>query len=212
MRKLLILTLCLMLFIPTVIYAQKQQTTTQSGKLYGDKFIYDMKSKLLKVEGNVRVELKDGPKIWGNKLDFDQDKQIMIVPGVVRVEMEKLKITGTDMEAELNNNRIVIKKDVKILSLDEKGNISATITCSKLDYNTNTKEAKVEQVTVEQEGTKASANSGIFLIDKEEFRLTGNVIISREDITLKSNEAVLNTKTQVLEATGSVEAEFQVKE
>jgi lipopolysaccharide assembly outer membrane protein LptD (OstA) len=170
-----------------------------------------MKSKLLRVEGNVRVELKDGPKIWGNKLDFDQDKQIMVVPGAVRVEMEKLKITGTDMEAALNNNKIVIKKDVKILSLDEKGNVSATITCSKLDYNTNTKEAKVEQVTVEQEGTKASANSGIFLIDKEEFRLTGNVIISREDITLKSSEAVLNTKTQVLEATGSVEAEFQVK-
>ncbi|MGC8971968.1 MAG: LptA/OstA family protein [bacterium] len=212
MRKLVILALCLLLLVPTIIYAQKQQTTTQSGKLYGDKFIYDMKTKMLKVEGNVRVELKDGPKIWGSKLDFDQDKQIMVIPGSVRVEMEKLKITGTDMEAALNNNRIVIKKDVKILSLDEKGNVSATINCSKLDYNTNTKEAKVEQVTVEQEGTKASANSGIFLIDKEEFRLTGNVIITREDITLKSNEAVLNTKTQVLEATGAVEAEFKVKE
>lgn len=212
MHKLIVLTLCLLLIVPTVIYAQKQQATTQSGKLYGDKFVYDMKSKMLKVEGNVRVELKDGPKIWGSKLDFDQDKQIMVIPGSVRVEMEKLKITGTDMEAALNNNRIVIKKDVKILSLDEKGNVSATINCSKLDYNTNTKEAKVEQVTVEQEGTKASANSGIFLIDKEEFRLTGNVVITREDIILKSNEAVLNTKTQILEATGAVEAEFKVKE
>lgn len=212
MRKLLILMLCLIMLTPTIIYAQKQQTTTQSGKLYGDRFIYDMKTKLLKVEGNVRVELKDGPKIWGNKLDFDQDKQIMVIPGVVRVEMERLKITGTDMEALLNNNRIVIKKDVKILSLDEKGNVSATVNCSKLDYNTNTKEAKVEQVTVEQEGTKATANSGIFLIDKDEFRLVGNVVILREDITLKSNEAILNTKNQVLEAIGSVEAEFQVKE
>ncbi|MBC7319253.1 LPS export ABC transporter periplasmic protein LptC [bacterium] len=212
MRKLLILMLCLIMLTPTIIYAQKQQTTTQSGKLYGDRFIYDMKTKLLKVEGNVRVELKDGPKIWGNKLDFDQDKQIMVIPGVVRVEMERLKITGTDMEALLNNNRIVIKKDVKILSLDEKGNVSATVNCSKLDYNTNIKEAKVEQVTVEQEGTKATANSGIFLIDKDEFRLVGNVVILREDITLKSNEAILNTKNQVLEAIGSVEAEFQVKE
>lgn len=212
MHKLIVLILCLLLIVPTVIYAQKQQTTTQSGKLYGDKFIYDMKTKMLKVEGNVRVELKDGPKIWGSRLDFDQDKQIMVIPGSVRVEMERLKITGTDMEAALNNNSIVIKKDVKILSLDEKGNVSATINCSKLDYNTNTKEAKVDQVTVEQEGTKASASSGIFLIDKEEFRLSGNVVITREDIILKSNEAVLNTKTQVLEATGAVEAEFKVKE
>lgn len=212
MRKLLVLILCLMMLTPTMTYAQKQQTTTQSGKLYGDRFIYDMKTKLLKVEGNVRVELKDGPKIWGSRLEFDQDKQTMVVPGAVRVEMERLRITGTDMEAALNNNRIVIKKDVKILSLDEKGNVSATVNCSKLDYNTNTKEAKVEQVTVEQEGTKATANSGIFLIDKDEFRLTGNVVILREDITLKSNEAILNTKSQVLEAIGSVEAEFQVKE
>ncbi len=212
MRKLLILGLCLLIFIPTVIYAQKQQTTTQSGKLYGDKFIYDMKTKLLKVEGNVRIELKDGPKIWGSRLDFDQDKQTMVIPGAVRVEMEKLKITGMDLEAALKNNRIVIKKDVKILSLDEKGNVSATVNCNKLDYNTNTKEARVEQVTVEQEGTKATANSGIFLIDKDEFRLTGNVVIAREDITLKSNEAILNTKNQTLEAIGSVEAEFQVKE
>ncbi|MCX7795209.1 MAG: LPS export ABC transporter periplasmic protein LptC [bacterium] len=212
MRKLLILVLCLLMFTPTIIYAQRQQTTTQSGKLYGDKFVYDMKTKLLKVEGNVRVELKDGPKIWGSRLDFDQDKQTMVVPGAVRVEMERLRITGTDMEAALKNNRIVIKKDVKILSLDEKGNVSATVNCSRLDYNTNTKEAKVEQVTVEQEGTKATANSGIFLIDKDEFRLSGSVVITREDITLKSNEAILNTKNQVLEAIGSVEAEFQVKE
>lgn len=212
MRKLLILVLCLLIFTPTIIYAQRQETTTQSGKLYGDKFTYDMKTKLLKVEGNVRVELKDGPKIWGSRLDFDQDKQTMVIPGAVRVEMERLRITGTDMEAALKNNRILIKKDVKILSLDEKGNVSATVNCSRLDYNTNTKEARVEQVTVEQEGTKATANSGIFLIDKEEFRLTGSVVITREDITLKSNEAILNIKNQILEAIGSVEAEFQVKE
>ncbi|HON73203.1 MAG TPA: LPS export ABC transporter periplasmic protein LptC, partial [bacterium] len=197
---------------PTFIYAQKQEATTQGGKLYGDKFIYDMKTKLLKVEGNVRVELKDGPKISGNKLEFNQDKQLMVMPGVINLEMEGVKITGTDMDADLNNNRILLKKDVKILTLDEQGKTSATINCSKLDYNTNTKEAKVEQVSLAQDGTNATANSGIFLLDKDEFRLTGNVVILREDLTLKSNEAVLNTKSQVLEATGSVEAEFQVKQ
>lgn len=212
MRRLFVLILCLMLIIPTGIYAQKQETTTQGGKLYGDKFVYDMKTKILKVEGNVRVELKDGPKIWGDRLEFNQDKQSMVIPGSVRVEMEKVKITGTDMDADLNNNRILLKKDVKILTLDEKGNVSATVNCSKLDYNTNTKEAKVEQVSLEQEGTKATANSGIFLLNKDEFRLVGNVIILREDLTLKSNEAILNTKDQVLEAVGSVEAEFQVKQ
>jgi lipopolysaccharide assembly outer membrane protein LptD (OstA) len=194
-----------------MLYGQKQ-ISTQSGKLYGDKLVYDMKTKLLKVEGNVRVELKDGPKIWGNSLDFSQDKQTMVMPGPVRVEMEKVKITGTDMQADLNNNRIILNKDVKILTLDDKGKTTATINCSKLDYNTNTKEAKVEQVSLEQEGTKATADSGTFLLDKNQFRLTGNVVILREDLTLKSTDAVLNTDTQVLEATGSVDVEFQVKQ
>jgi len=202
----------LILIAPTFIYAQKQEATTQGGKLYGDKFVYDMKTKLLKVEGNVRVELKDGPKIFGSKLEFNQDKQLMVMPGVINLEMEGVKITGTDMDADLNNNRILLKKDVKILTLDEQGNTSATINCNKLDYSTSTKEAKVEQVSLVQDGTNATANSGIFLLDKDEFRLTGNVVILREDLTLKSNEAVLNTKSQVLEATGSVEAEFQVKQ
>jgi lipopolysaccharide assembly outer membrane protein LptD (OstA) len=202
----------LILIAPTFIYAQKQEASTQGGKLYGDKFIYDMKTKLLKVEGNVRVELKDGPKISGNKLEFNQDKQLMVMPGVINLEMEGVKITGTDMDADLNNNRILLKKDVKILTLDEQGKTSATINCSKLDYNTNTKEAKVEQVSLVQDGTNATANSGVFLLDKNEFRLTGNVVILREDLTLKSSEAVLNTKSQVLEAVGSVEAEFQVKQ
>jgi lipopolysaccharide assembly outer membrane protein LptD (OstA) len=166
----------------------------------------------LKVEGNVRVELKDGPKISGNKLEFNQDKQLMVMPGVINLEMEGVKITGTDMDADLNNNRILLKKDVKILTLDEQGKTSATINCSKLDYNTNTKEAKVEQVSLVQDGTNATANSGVFFLDKNEFRLTGNVVILREDLTLKSSEAVLNTKSQVLEAVGSVEAEFQVKQ
>ncbi|HHV80873.1 MAG TPA: LPS export ABC transporter periplasmic protein LptC [bacterium] len=212
MRRLFIFTLCLILIAPTFIYAQKQEASTQGGKLYGDKFIYDMKTKLLKVEGNVRVELKDGPKISGNKLEFNQDKQLMVMPGVINLEMEGVKITGTDMDADLNNNRILLKKDVKILTLDEQGKTSATINCSKLDYNTNTKEAKVEQVSLVQDGTNATANSGVFLLDKNEFRLTGNVVILREDLTLKSSEAVLNTKSQVLEAVGSVEAEFQVKQ
>ena len=212
MRRLFIFTLCLILTAPTFIYAQKQEASTQGGKLYGDKFIYDMKTKLLKVEGNVRVELKDGPKISGNKLEFNQDKQLMVMPGVINLEMEGVKITGTDMDADLNNNRILLKKDVKILTLDEQGKTSATINCNKLDYSTSTKEAKVEQVSLVQDGTNATANSGIFLLDKDEFRLTGNVVILREDLTLKSNEAVLNTKSQVLEATGSVEAEFQVKQ
>jgi len=211
MRKVLILTLCILLVIPTVSYAQKQ-VSTQSGKLYGDKLHYDMKTKLLKVEGNVRVELKDGPKIWGSSIDFNQDKQIMVIPGAVRVEMEKVKITGVDMQAELNNNRIILNKDVKILTLDDKGKVTATINCSKLDYNTNTKEAKVEQVNLEQEATKATADSGIFLLDKNQFKLTGNVVILREDLTLKSTEAILNTETQVLEATGAVDVEFQVKQ
>jgi lipopolysaccharide assembly outer membrane protein LptD (OstA) len=202
----------LILIAPTFIYAQKQEASTQGGKLYGDKFIYDMKTKLLKVEGNVRVELKDGPKISGNKLEFNQDKQLMVMPGVINLEMEGVKITGTDMDADLNNNRILLKKDVKILTLDEQGKTSATINCSKLDYNTNTKEAKVEQVSLVQDGTNATANSGVFFLDKNEFRLTGNVVILREDLTLKSSEAVLNTKSQVLEAVGSVEAEFQVKQ
>ncbi|HOK30389.1 MAG TPA: LPS export ABC transporter periplasmic protein LptC [bacterium] len=212
MRRLFIFTLCLILTAPTFIYAQKQEASTQGGKLYGDKFIYDMKTKLLKVEGNVRVELKDGPKISGNKLEFNQDKQLMVMPGVINLEMEGVKITGTDMDADLNNNRILLKKDVKILTLDEQGKTSATINCSKLDYNTNTKEAKVEQVSLVQDGTNATANSGVFFLDKNEFRLTGNVVILREDLTLKSSEAVLNTKSQVLEAVGSVEAEFQVKQ
>ncbi|HPC78561.1 MAG TPA: LPS export ABC transporter periplasmic protein LptC [bacterium] len=212
MRRLFIFTLCLILIAPTFIYAQKQEASTQGGKLYGDKFIYDMKTKLLKVEGNVRVELKDGPKISGNKLEFNQDKQLMVMPGVINLEMEGVKITGTDMDADLNNNRILLKKDVKILTLDEQGKTSATINCSKLDYNTNTKEAKVEQVSLVQDGTNATANSGVFFLDKNEFRLTGNVVILREDLTLKSSEAVLNTKSQVLEAVGSVEAEFQVKQ
>jgi len=211
MRKIFILTLCLLFIIPVMLYGQKQ-ISTQSGKLYGDKLVYDMKTKLLKVEGNVRVELKDGPKIWGNSLDFSQDKQTMVMPGPVRVEMEKVKITGTDMQADLNNNRIILNKDVKILTLDDKGKTTATINCSKLDYNTNTKEAKVEQVSLEQEGTKATADSGTFLLDKNQFRLTGNVVILREDLTLKSTDAVLNTDTQVLEATGSVDVEFQVKQ
>lgn len=211
-KVVLVLILCLVLVVPIVSYAQKQETTTQSGKLYGDKFIYDMKTKILKVEGNVRVELKDGPKIWGSKLEFNQDKQSMVIPGSVKVEMEKVKITGTDMDADLNNNRIILKKDVKIVTMDEKGNTSATINCDKLDYNTRNKEAKVEKVTLEQEGTKANADSGIFLLDKEEFRLIGNVVIVREDLILKSSEAILNTKDQVLEAIGSVEAEFEVKQ
>lgn len=212
MRRLFIFTLCLILTAPTFIYAQKQEASTQGGKLYGDKFIYDMKTKLLKVEGNVRVELKDGPKISGNKLEFNQDKQLMVMPGAINLEMEGVNITGTDMDADLNNNRILLKKDVKILTLDEQGKTSATINCSKLDYNTNTKEAKVEQVSLVQDGTNATANSGVFFLDKNEFRLTGNVVILREDLTLKSSEAVLNTKSQVLEAVGSVEAEFQVKQ
>ncbi|HRU32931.1 MAG TPA: LptA/OstA family protein, partial [bacterium] len=85
MRRLFIFTLCLILIAPTFIYAQKQEASTQGGKLYGDKFIYDMKTKLLKVEGNVRVELKDGPKISGNKLEFNQDKQLMVMPGAINL-------------------------------------------------------------------------------------------------------------------------------
>ena len=211
MRRVFILALCILLIIPVVSYAQKQ-VSTQSGKLYGDRLTYDMKTKLLKVEGNVRVELKDGPKIWGNSLDFNQDKQTMVIPGAVRVEMEKVKITGVDMQAELNNNRIILNKNVKILTLDDKGKVTATINCSKLDYNTNTKEAKVEQVNLEQEATKATADSGTFLLDKNQFKLIGNVVILREDLTLKSTEAILNTDTQVLEATGAVDVEFQVKQ
>jgi lipopolysaccharide export system protein LptA len=211
MRRVFILALYILLIIPVVSYAQKQ-VSTQSGKLYGDRLTYDMKTKLLKVEGNVRVELKDGPKIWGNSLDFNQDKQTMVIPGAVRVEMEKVKITGVDMQAELNNNRIILNKNVKILTLDDKGKVTATINCSKLDYNTNTKEAKVEQVNLEQEATKATADSGTFLLDKNQFKLIGNVVILREDLTLKSTEAILNTDTQVLEATGAVDVEFQVKQ
>ncbi|MGB9683134.1 MAG: LptA/OstA family protein [bacterium] len=211
MRKTLILTLLLLFIVPIILYGQKQ-VSTQSGKLYGDKLVYDMKTKLLKVEGNVRVELKDGPRIWGNSLDFSQDKQTMVMPGPVRIEIEKIKITGVDMQADLNNNRILLNKDVKILTLDDKGKTTATINCSKLDYNTSTKEARVEQVSLEQEGTKATADSGTFLLDKNQFKLTGNVVILREDLTLKSTDAVLDTDTQVLEATGSVDVEFQVKQ
>jgi lipopolysaccharide assembly outer membrane protein LptD (OstA) len=194
MKRLFVKILIMVIFLVSItdfsLSAQEQMATAeQEGnqeeesevELTADQVNYDKENDQMVFIGNV-VILQEDTTLTAGQAAFNVDTKIGQISENVKLVKDDIVITGETLQAYLNDKRYIFEKQVELVQEreDNEGEPdNVTWVCQKLEIFTDTKNMTA----------------------------TGEVMISKKDYTITSQEAIYNDAEDKISLTGQVKIE-----
>ena len=150
--------------------------TGQSGKI-------DMKSKGMKVTGDVKITSTNGYVFQTDEVVYDAGKRLIISRGPISMQGPKdeqgagLKVKGSEMVVEIEKSRMLVKNRI-LASKEMKDNKKFDLSCGNAEFSGKNHEAKfLDNVVIHYNETKIEGPAATFIYEKNKSILK-NIIFS----------------------------------
>lgn len=84
-------------------------------KLRADQGKLEQDNRQVEVWGQVVVSTGSGEQLFTERLHFDGQRQQLFTAEPIRAVTPQMELTGTGMRVDLNNGRLLVEKDVRVL-------------------------------------------------------------------------------------------------
>ncbi len=150
--------------------------TGQSGKI-------DMKSKGMKITGDVKITSTNGYVFQTDEVVYDAGKRLIISRGPISMQGPKdeqgagLKVKGSEMVVEIEKSRMLVKNRI-LASKEMKDNKKFDLSCGNAEFSGKNHEAKfLDNVVIHYNETKIEGPAATFIYEKNKSTLK-NIILS----------------------------------
>ncbi|HHY98805.1 MAG TPA: LPS export ABC transporter periplasmic protein LptC [Firmicutes bacterium] len=173
------------------------------------KIRYDLAGKVFVAEGNVRI-IQDDTTIKCQRAEITTDKKVATITGAVELSQPNVLLKSDTLVVYFNEKRVIAQGNVTLVKSDE----NVTLKANRLEYWTQKKQCVAEgNVFVTRKDTKAWGDKATYSEKEKLLILTGTVKAeSPEKERLNSKELKVYTDKDLIEASGGVDIEFDVKE
>jgi lipopolysaccharide assembly outer membrane protein LptD (OstA) len=182
-------------------------------QMYSKKLDFDEKRKKVRLIGDVKITTQ-GYAMTAPYAEFFTDKKIGEFQGGVKIAGEGSTATGKRMQVFYNDQRAVLRGDVRLTSEKGAGGAPTVMTSDELEYQWG-RGAGVARgnVKVRQSNRSAFSDRATYYRDQQMVFLEGNVRVERGDGDwITSQRARMNLATNMVEADGGVTARTILQE
>ena len=214
-KNFLILIFIILYIFGHSVFSNPVNTESSPIRMNADKLIYDDKTMLARLEGNVKITYEDAVMTSKNAL-FKGKERTGYFTGNVKIVKEGSILTGDKMSVFYNEKRALLSGNVravtnKIAEKDSKGE-PTILECKNAEFFWNENEifAK-ENLKVTKGNKRAFADLGHYSQKTQTVVLTGNVRFEQgKNNWMTAPEAIFDMKEEIFLAKGGVTAEIEI--